>query len=254
MNSGRTTGLKRRGGLEAAFSLVELLVVIAILGILSSVLLPALVGARESARKASCLTNARQLALAAQMYWDDNGGAAFRYRGIATNGGDIYWFGWLERGAEGARKFDPSPGALQPYLIGRGIQLCPSLDYSFGKFKLKAAGASYGYGYNIHLSAPASQPAFSVTRLVSPGQTVLFGDAAQVNDFQLPASPENPMLEEFYYVGKEEATVHFRHRKLANAAFCDGHAAPEPMAAGSLDTRLPTQNVGKLRPEVFVTW
>ena len=47
---------------------MELLVVIAIIGILASMLLPAINSARESARGAQCGSNSRNLGLAAQSY------------------------------------------------------------------------------------------------------------------------------------------------------------------------------------------
>ncbi len=47
-----------------AFTLVELLVVIAIIGILIGLLLPAINAAREAGRRASCMNNVKQIALA----------------------------------------------------------------------------------------------------------------------------------------------------------------------------------------------
>jgi prepilin-type N-terminal cleavage/methylation domain-containing protein/prepilin-type processing-associated H-X9-DG protein len=243
------------GGLtpsHLAFTLTELLVTLAVISILSALLLPVLIRSKASAQRMTCVSNLRQLGLSAQMYWDENDGKAFRWRGIATNGGQIYWFGWLEVDTEGNRSFDRTQGALYPYLGGRGIEVCPSLNYVHPQFKLKATGASYGYGYNISLSAPAGQPALNIHKIERPSDLVFLADAAQVNSFQAPASPQNPMLEEFYYLSTNETTAHFRHAKTANAVFCDGHVAREKPLSGTLDMRLPGQTIGRLRPETLV--
>ncbi len=60
--------MRRRKG----FTLVELLVVIAIIGILAAMVFPVFARARESARKAVCLSNVKNIALAIQMYLADN--------------------------------------------------------------------------------------------------------------------------------------------------------------------------------------
>lgn len=238
---------------KQGFTLIELLVVIAIIGILAALLLPTLGRAKAAAHRTVCLSNLRQMGMACEMYWQDNKGKAFKYGGSTTNHGQLYWFGWLERGREGERQFDPSQGALFPYIDGKGIGTCPSLRYHDPKMKLKAKGSSFGYGYNLHLSTPLNKPPKYIAQVIDPMQTALFADSAQVNTFQRPATPQNPMLEEFYYISANawDRTVHFRHGDQANVLFVDGHVDRMLPFPGSLDTRMEGETIGRIDPQAL---
>jgi prepilin-type processing-associated H-X9-DG protein len=228
----------------------------AIIGILAALLLPALAQSKASVKRIKCGSNLHQLGLAAQMYWDDNGGDCFRQWSSDTNNGRVWWFGWLDSSRpEGQRPFDLSIGVLYPYLKGSDVRLCPSLNYASPQFKLKATNVVFSYGYNKYLSPPTTNdPPVNANQITRPTEIALFADAAQVNTFLRPASPSNPMLEEFYYVDNSlnPPNGHFRHSRKANVIFCDGHVGRERMVPGSGDTHLPSQFVGRFRPEILV--
>jgi len=241
-----------RGSPRAAFSLVELLAVIAVVAILAALLLPAVTQGMVSAREATCTGNLRQMYAAFLYYLQDHEGQFFPW--MERRGGQNLWFWGLETGpgAEGTRQIDRSQARLAPYLGADTVETCPDFPYRSTQFKRKFETSTYGYGLNVFLiQGQPEQVGSGVDRwsgVERPDATIAWADAVQVNRFQAPASPSNPMLEEWYYIANrtyELPTTHFRHGGKVNAVFCDGSVrslAPQRLL-GFCDGR-----VGALEP------
>lgn len=112
---------------KIGFTLVELLVVIATIGVLASLLLPALSNARQSAWRVSCGNNLRQLGVAQFLYAGDYGcfTGSFDAKGMADP--NVYPFsgrGWSLDGPGYAKSYWPQ--ALFPYVGNSAVFVCPA--------------------------------------------------------------------------------------------------------------------------------
>jgi prepilin-type processing-associated H-X9-DG protein len=110
-----------------------LLVVIAIIVVLAGLSLPALTRAKQRSRQSACLSNERQLGLAAEMFMDDNDGGLFHHHegwvlddGTQANELPSDLGGVAGGGMGNSQAEKPWVIFFQPYLQGRTVGFCPS--------------------------------------------------------------------------------------------------------------------------------
>lgn len=199
--------------MRKGFTLIELLVVIAIIAILAAILFPVFARAREKAKQSSCLSNVKQLTLAALQYaqdYDELLPASYQPLGAAipeTGGAYTYWF-YL----------------VQPYVKNTQVLTCPSWRAYF---------LGYGWNYYYLTYAFPGNPAYPpggygyggcpLAAVAKPAETILLADsgAHQVSG----GSWSNGMS--YVITWAEEPNnyfVYLRHNDMANVGFLDGHA------------------------------
>ncbi len=120
---------------KRGFTLIELLVVIAIIGILAAMVFPVFARARESARKAVCLSNVKNINLAIQMYLADNNDTlppkehrqeVLDYFGGIPGGGDEEPDWCMSHTVNLANPYLRWPVVLDEYVKNREVWRCPS--------------------------------------------------------------------------------------------------------------------------------
>jgi prepilin-type N-terminal cleavage/methylation domain-containing protein/prepilin-type processing-associated H-X9-DG protein len=241
---GRTV---RRG-----FTLIELLVVIAIIAILAAILFPVFSQAREKARQTQCLSNTRNIILAAAQYSQDYDEMLNRIRVWNYPWQQIYPDPATANWALGAEDM------LMPYMKNEQIWTCPSdsfprndcdgsygtpISYSFTHFQSGYDdGDSTGYTATFGLHAYYNtQISKSLPEIGAPGDTAatfeLWTTVSYTQGFAYwrwdvrnvadPAWPTGPNY--FTTTGwcSPPITLQFAiggHTGITNFGFVDGHA------------------------------
>ncbi len=151
--------MKRKG-----YTLIELLLVIGIISILAAIVFPMFQSARESGRRAACLSNLQSIDLACSLYSQDYDDA-YPFGGDPFDLKTNYWQNAdpINYGLQVAR-MQPINFVLQPYATSASVWKCPS-DIGFSHFDLfpqypldaknssyETFGTSYYYQTRIVLS------------------------------------------------------------------------------------------------------
>lgn len=209
---------------KRGFTLIELLVVIAIISILAAILFPVFARARENARRASCLSNLKQLGLGAMMYSQDYDEKILR---LTTCGSTELETGKTTTNTSACAA--PSAGyvhlwmhSLYPYVKSVQVFNCPSANMTSphrftGGYE---AYISYGYNRNQFDQTGSSGNSISITQILRPSENIMFADSKLLKDDSLKDESSNYNLS--YVVNQN--TFDARHLNTVNIAYFDGHA------------------------------
>jgi len=221
--------------LRKAFTLIELLVVIAIIAILAAILFPVFAQAKEAAKKTSCLSNQKQIALAWPMYandFDDTMAAPVTYNNTPAGGlfGEQYplYANWFTNFSPIQGGSDITQGLLYPYMKSTGLSNCPSASGLPNPSGMEpvAYGLNMGLYFGADIEVGAAFPSSSsvnYSTVTQTADTILYGDSATAawgNGIQRGG--------EILFFGQPcvaaEGLAHGLHSTQANFSWLDGHA------------------------------
>ena len=215
------------------FSLIETLVVVSTTALLFGMLLPSLQTARQQAQRTLCLSNLRQMAIAAHSYsalYDGHYPLAYYNQRKGTIPTFYAWdFTTWREWSDTAATSHVQPGLLWAGQTIEKVQQCPGFKGADNALADPYTGYNYNTSYiglNDTLSPVDSAQANDVRR---PAQTALFGDGQCADGgankyMRAPFShPGDTLLPDS---ARHAGVQGYRHLRQTNVAFCDGHARP----------------------------
>lgn len=115
---------------KSNFTLIELMIVVAIIGLLVALLLPALAGAKETAKQVACLSNQKQIGMLMAVYRADYRGKSPAACSTFNSDSTYYWCKFID-GLPGGSSGQIEDNYFSGNAYGKGgVFRCPKNKYS----------------------------------------------------------------------------------------------------------------------------
>ena len=201
---------RRRPLTTNGFTLIELLVVISIIAILAAILFPVFAKARAMAQQNTCLSNVKQLTLAANMYATDWGGS---YAPLRSADQWCWWFAVMGPSQDVTTMEPDNSSLLKGYYRNKQLTVCPSWQKDMLDADTQPNAQYLSYGPNVLMCGKAQDYPYD------PSAVILIAECARIS---------GQAYEEFGTPYRPACYRHNSNSLLFSAGFCDGHAKMVP--------------------------